>query len=285
MSTSAVQALSRAAQLREELRLCNAVYATRRSIKPTESLGPRPTLIYEPFGDQHGNFLDASYRAILRRPEWAKRLGKVHSSGRTHLPKAERRWCELDSSTSSDALLMNVFCYPGTLRRAAVTRLLGVEAGAEPVFGFRAGVAFANGHLDRTEVDMRLGRTLFEAKLTESDFQTAPLGLVEAYRDFHAVFDQPALPKVGARYASYQLIRNVLAAHVHACAFCVLHDERREDLREMWFSVMRAVKLHELRLRCQVLTWQELAAVLPPILQGFLAEKYGCRAQKGTPMR
>jgi hypothetical protein len=100
-----------------------------------------------------------------------------------------------------------------------------------------------------------------------------------------AVFDQPALPKVGARYSSYQLVRNVLAAQAHSCSFCVLLDERRPDLREMWFSVMRAVKLHELRLRCQVLTWQELAAVLPLILQGFLAEKYGCRAQKGTPMR
>jgi len=38
---------------------------------------------------------------------------------------------------------------------------------------------------------------------------------------------------------------------------------------------MKCVKLHELRLRCKVLTWQELAQVLPARLQAFLEEKYG----------
>ncbi len=30
-----------------------------------------------------------------------------------------------------------------------------------------------------------------------------------------------------AAYASYQLIRNVLAAYAEGCSFCVIHDERR----------------------------------------------------------
>jgi hypothetical protein len=38
---------------------------------------------------------------------------------------------------------------------------------------------------------------------------------------------------------------------------------------------MRAVRLVELRYRLKLLTWQELAAVLPDDLQQFLAAKYG----------
>lgn len=79
-------------------------------------------------------------------------------------------------------------------------------------------------------------------------------------------------------YAGYQLIRNVLAAHASDASFCVLHDERRPDLREQWFRVMAAVKTAELRVRLKVLTWQELAAVLPEDLQDFLETKYGIAA-------
>jgi hypothetical protein len=80
------------------------------------------------------------------------------------------------------------------------------------------------------------------------------------------------------RYASYQLIRNVLAAQAHDCAFCVLCDARRPDLLQAWYEVMRCVRQVELRLRCKVLTWQELAAVLPSAVQDFLEEKYGIAA-------
>jgi ABC-type nitrate/sulfonate/bicarbonate transport system substrate-binding protein len=76
-------------------------------------------------------------------------------------------------------------------------------------------------------------------------------------------------------YAGYQLIRNVLAAYAEGCSFCVLHDDRRPDLREAWFKVMAAVKLAELRVRLSVLAWQELAEYLPADLQEFLDWKYG----------
>ena len=46
-------------------------------------------------------------------------------------------------------------------------------------------------------------------------------------------------------YAGYQLIRNVLAAYAQGCSFCVIHDQRRPDLREAWFEVMAAVKSAE----------------------------------------
>ena len=57
-------------------------------------------------------------------------------------------------------------------------------------------------------------------------------------------------------------------------SFCVLADARRPDLMDAWHAVMRCVRDTELRTRCQVLTWQELSAVLPRPLQVFLAAKY-----------
>ena len=43
---------------------------------------------------------------------------------------------------SSDALLMNIFCTPGVVESAALRRL-GVEAEAQPVFGWKARVPLA----------------------------------------------------------------------------------------------------------------------------------------------
>jgi hypothetical protein len=232
---------------------------------------------------------------------------------------------------SSDALLMNVFCglfcalfcASGVAEAPAVRRALGIDGESAPVFGWKARVPLKSGRFDRTEVDMRWGGLLVEAKLTEGDFQVRAARIVEGYRDFDAVFDRERLPRVELRttrtraavefaaeftqeweepaaddeaarefqqgivarareaepaeaaYAGYQLIRNVLAAYAEGCSFCVLHDERRPDLREAWFAVMAAVKNAELRTRCKVLTWQELAALLPEELQDFLDCKYG----------
>ena len=47
------------------------------------------------------------------------------------------------------------------------------------------------------------------------------------------VIDKPRETVTG--YAGYQLIRNVLAAYAQEGSFCVIHDERRPDLREAWF--------------------------------------------------
>jgi hypothetical protein len=167
-----------------------------------------------------------------------------------------------------------------------------------------------------------------EAKLTEGDFQTRKAEVVEAYRDFEAVFDPELLPRVEAitarrksavefaeaysqewedtggfspdevgdaarefqaglvagaeaeapreaRYVSYQLIRNVLAANATQSSFCVICDERRPDLIEEWFDVMRAVRSAELRTRLKVVTWQEIAGMAPDELGEFLEAKYG----------
>ena len=334
-----------AGELRRELAARNREWAQG---KPhVESYGGDPVVVYCPYcstgedlpggarREQHGNFFEPAYRAILERPEWARRFNKVHAQGRA-LPRwvedPRRKWRELDSCMSSDALLMNVFCAPGA---SAVRQLLGVDGDGLPEFGWKAKVPLKSGLFDRTEVDMRWGAVLVEAKLTEGDFQTRKAEVVEAYRDFDAVFDRELLPRVEAitvrrknaaefaeaysqewedtgllspdevgeaarefqtglvagaqaeapreaRYVSYQLIRNVLAAYATGSSFCVICDARRPDLIEGWFDVMRAVRTAELRTRLKVVTWQEVAGLAPAALREFLESKYGI-AGAGSP--
>lgn len=328
-------------QLRLELGIRNQRYAQGRA--HVESYGNQPVIVYEPDGDIHGNFYPCAYKAIMATPEWARRFDKVHSQAARSLPKPQldpkRRWRELDSSMSSDALLMNVFCTPEVAASAKVRNLLGIDSADVPVFGWKARVPLLSGRFDRTEVDMRIGSLLVEAKLTEADFQMREARIVEAYRDLDAVFERGSLPRVELTtvrrreavefpeaysqefeslidatmpietanelranspsmcaaetfnaerpseggYMSYQLIRNVLAAYASGCSFCVLHDERRPDLREEWFRVMATVKSADMRARLKVLTWQELAAFLPRELQDFLDLKYGIVAPGKAP--
>jgi hypothetical protein len=194
------------------------------------------------------------------------------------LPKKDGKdslWRELDSSTSSDALLMNIFCYPRITWRSEVCGILGIEPGSQPEFGFRPRVPLLSGATERTEIDMKLGNLLFEAKLTEADFQVQRAELVEDYRDFREVFEHCQLRRSGEKYISYQLIRNVLAAHALGLEFCALLDARRPDLIAAWYRVVCCVRSADLRARCKVLTWQELAMFLPRALETFLGEKYG----------
>jgi len=128
---------------------------------------------------------------------------------------------------------------------------------------------------ERTEIDMKLGNMLFEAKLTEGDFQTQRAELVEQYRDFREIFECRRLPRVNKKYLSYQLIRNVLAAYALDLDFCTLIDARRPDLIEDWYSIVCCIQSATLRARCKVLTWQELFPCLTAGLQEFLSVKYG----------
>ncbi|MGE5204372.1 MAG: PGN_0703 family putative restriction endonuclease [Chlamydiota bacterium] len=263
--------------LRAQLSECGQKYAQTRGLAHQLSYGGVPSVLFEATDSQHGNFLPASYRAILGKPEWRRRLAKPHSQAKS-LPRTRRRWCELDSCNSSDALLMNIFCYPGVAADRQVLHLLGAEADGPPQFGYKARVPLHHGRFDRTEVDMRLGNLLVEAKLTEGDFQTRSKAVLAAYRDFADVFYRRQLPQNAKCYLSYQLIRNVLAAHATGFSFCVLADSRRPDLLEAWFQVMQAVRFAEMRVRCKVLTWQELVLVLPSRLRVFLQEKYAILA-------
>src|SRR5581483_7910802 len=157
--------------LRRELSQRNQIFAKRQNLAHQNSYGELPIACYVPSENEseHGNFLPETYRAIVRNPDWRRRLDKVHAQARTALPRSDRRWRELDSCTSSDALLMNVFCFPGSPTDRRLLDLLGVVGDPPLQFGFKARVPLANGKFDRTEVDLRMGDLLIEAKLTETD--------------------------------------------------------------------------------------------------------------------
>lgn len=275
-----------AAQLRQELIAQSHAYATKKALPHAMSYAEFPVVVYQPSecGQHHGNFISASYRAILSDPQWRRRLFKVHSQGRHCLPRKDGPWRELDSCVSSDALLMNIFCYPGVTKRPQVCSVLGTEADCIPEFGFLPRVPLLSGAVERTEIDMKLGDTLFEAKLTEGDFQVQRAELVEGYRDLAEVFETDRLRRAGTKYLSYQLVRNVLAAYALDLAFCTLLDARRPDLLEDWYSIVSSVRSSTLRSRCKVLTWQELTVSLPSGLQQFLDEKYGIRASRSIAL-
>ncbi len=261
------------AELRREISSRNLVLAEAMPHELT--IGEVPSILYRDLDGHHANFIAASYRRICASPEWRLRLNKCYTASKQVARPKDRRRRELDCANSSDALLMNIFCYPGVTRRRTVCQLLGIEPGAQPRFGVRTRMPCTGGLSDRTEIDMALGHLLVEAKLTESDFQRSRRALVDRYLDLDEVFETDELPASKDRYRHYQLIRGVLAAHHCERSFLLLCDSRRADLVEDWYSVVRAVRSCELRSRLAILTWQELAATLSPKLQKFLAAKYG----------
>lgn len=266
-----------ASDLRRELAQRNIRWALAGGYSHEVGLGTVPVVLYrEDERSRHGNFHATSYKNIRKQPLWMRRLAKVHTSAMRTLLSRDSSRRELDSSNSSDALLMNIFCHPETLNTSTMIALLGIEAGTEPIFGYRPGVPLRSGRRDGTEIDLKLGNLLIEAKLTEHDFQSAPLRLIERYRKLEEVFDLKRLEIVGETVRSYQLIRGALAAHASLDRrFCVLCDARRLDLIAAWQRIVMAVKPCELRSRLQLLTWQELAQALPAELREFLSEKFG----------
>ncbi len=240
------------------------------------TFGRVPSVLYAADDEGgHGNFLRASYRRIVADPLWAARLKKSYT-GVARVPRAGDRWRgELECSGSSDALLMNVFCFPGVLRKKPVCAHMGVDPGLRPSFGVRADLPMRNGEVDRTELDMALGDLLVEAKLTEGGFGRASRERLLRYLDVAQVFDLEELPQTGGQFTGYQIIRGVMAALEGESRYLVLLDARRFDLQEICFRVLRAARVAEASSRFRLLTWQELAHGLPRSLQAFLTERYG----------
>lgn len=262
--------------LRAELSLRALAFASARGIPFEGTDGQIPGVLFGPDDSgRHGNFHPLAYRRILSNPEWSRPLLKVHTAFKRSRVRANWQWKELDCAHSSDALLMSIFCHPGVMMSARVRTMLGIESEATPKFGFKPRTPLHRRRSDNTEIDMKIDQLLVEAKLTESDFQSATFDLISRYRDLETVFDLSGLPSRNGRYCSYQLIIGALAAYATGCSFCVLCDARRPDLIEAWYRVLQAVRICHLRCRLKLLTWQELAVALPIELERFLALKYG----------
>lgn len=267
-----------ASLLRREITARASAWAHKHGISSECSTGPSAAVLFcEDEDGRHGNFFPASYRRILATPSWRRRLEKTHSSAHRYLVNHDPSRRELDAATSSDALLMSVFCHPTAFAGASsLRRLLGTEAPEQLEFGYMPRIPLISHHVERTEVDLRIGDLLIEAKLTEGDFQTVRRTRMERYLDVHGVFATEQLPCSGDLLLHYQVLRGVLAAHAEAGRrYCLVCDARRPDLIDAWYAVMQAVRPVELRSRLTVVTWQEIARALPSTLQVWLSEKYG----------
>lgn len=266
-----------ATALRNELNDRAFRYATRHRLLYDATPGTNPSIVFgpeeTPEGPRHGNFLDASYRAVVADTAWSARLTKAHTAHRRVWPRAAWRWRELDAAASSDALLMNIFCYPGVLANPSLRAMLGIEPGVCAEFGYKPRIPLSSGRFDRTEIDLRLGSLLVEAKLTESSPGPTRRALLDRYPGFAEAFE----PRLEESIPGYQLHRGVLAALAEpgAARFCLLADARRPDLLEAWYAILATVRTGELRCRLQMLTWQEVATAVPDALRDFLEEKYG----------
>ena len=265
-------------RLREDLCARARSYAEQSRVEFYQSRGAAAVTLFPTLADGtgHGNFSAASFAAIQANPAWRSRLAKPHTRRRTALPAPHDSTAkEMDSCTSSDALAMNVFCYPSVVS-ADIAQLMGVPPGTTPAFGMPGLVPLLNDRTDATEVDMVLGDTSVEAKLTESTFTARPKAHVERYARLYETFEKDLLPTHGDDYQSYQLIRNVLAvASRRSARFVVLLDARRPDLLREWWVIHTAIRDGSLRARCAFVTWQELAAAAPLPLRSFLELKYG----------
>jgi hypothetical protein len=262
--------------LRAELGQRAARYARDHQLphEPSRPNGPA-TIFFWPFeaGSRHGNFHDQSYQGIQDRPEHLRRLAKPHPR-RAMLSHGLRAARELDSSNSSDALLMNVFCFPD-VDTAAVRALLGLRRWSQPAFGVEAHLARAPAGRP-TEIDLVLDDLTIEAKLTEKDFTACSRDVARGYRDLARTFDLAALPwNAAGQLESYQLVRNVMVAAARGGRFALLYDERRPDLLAHWERVRSAIASPALAAACLTATWQGLATGAPAELRAFLGEKYG----------
>ena len=108
--------------------LCRSAkdYAASHGLQVDESWAT--AIIFKTIAD---NFCPDSYQAISATSDWSERTRKPHSRVAGIL--------EMQSSNSSDALLMSIFCHPQLVAWKGVADLLGFVPSA-PVFGLKARV-------------------------------------------------------------------------------------------------------------------------------------------------
>ncbi|WP_338357517.1 PGN_0703 family putative restriction endonuclease [Yeosuana marina] len=208
------------------------------------------------------SFHPETYANICSNPEYNKRLNKSH-------PKA-KGYKEMQSSNSSDTLLMNIFAYPNTLENESLRNLLDVNKNDSIEFGWNP--EFEN-ETRKTEIDMKIGDTIFEAKLTEADFKKKHKKIVLAYEDVEQTLYLRNLAK-GENVLHYQLIRNLLTAKKYNFKFNLIIEASRIDLINAFNEVKSSIKDNALASRFNFLTWQEITEILGDDLKAYILQKY-----------
>ena len=216
-------------------------------------------------------FHPESYENILNNENWKARTAKNH-------PKVPGKK-EMQSSNSSDVLLMNIFCHPKIGKWAGVSKIIGFKPD-KIEFGSPGAVRLRNEKADETEIDLSLTGCLCEAKLTEQDFTKKQAEKVEEYAELENIFHREALPRTvsdsdHADYDNYQIIRNLLAAIQHERKHILFCDERRPDLVRRYMETVSCLREVQHRMNCRVIFWQEIVSVCGDSLREWIEEKYG----------
>lgn len=183
----------------------------------------------------------------------------------------------MQSSNSSDALLMNFFCHPKINTWKGAAKLFDTSSIADISFGVNPNLKWNNkSEKVPTEIDMQINDNVYcEAKLTEKDFTSKSIKTVKAYDDFDRVFNRYFLIQTKSEYLNYQLIRNILAVYKNERSFYLICDARRPDLIRSFYETVRCVRDNSLRNRCNFITWQDLTKVVgDKNFYKFLKEKY-----------
>lgn len=250
-------------ELKTEILDATVIYANKNSLAYRKYAS---AIIFNKIDD---NFYYKSFKNIINNSSWKSRLNKRH----TQVPGAY----EMQSSNSSDAILMNIFGHPDINKWQGLRRLLNMRDIFISGFGINPVVYKLNKPEPRpTEVDMLINNNVIcESKFTESDFTNKSKKEVEKYDHFDDIFYKSFLKGNNTEYENYQLIRNILALYGGYNRFILFCDERRPDLIIRFYDTVNCIKDISLRSRCNVYTWQQIASVVGKDLRQFLALKYG----------
>ena len=251
-----------ATKLRNEIKKSALQYTKKHNI--TEFTETDSAIIFNSSNiGYNANFLKPTFKEIETNEKWSKRLDKTH----TYFDDGTK---ELESSNSSDALLMNIFCHPSFQKWSGPSKYLNVK-NEEPTFGWNPEI---EAHNHPTEIDMKIGHTIFEAKLTEKDFTLKNKEKVlDIYPGIENLFELDDL-EVDDSIKHYQLLRNIYAAYKRKLNFMLLIDARRPDLIQYFIEVLKSIQDYELRKKCDLVTWQEVASTVGKDLKTFLKLKY-----------
>ncbi len=215
------------------------------------------------FDDISMSFFPETYGNICTNVDYKKRLDKPHSN----VPNFK----EMQSSNSSDALLMNFFAHPQIKEWKSVRDLLSINKSDNIEFGWNP--QFPNETNHKTEIDMKIGNSIFEAKLTEKDFTSKELQIVLGYSNVEKLIDLQSLTHDNV-VSNYQLIRNLLTAKQYDYRFNLLIDESRIDLIREFYKVKNAITDQQLGEKFNFITWQEISNCVGADLKQFITEKY-----------
>lgn len=230
------------------------------------------------FDEVKMNFIPESFNNIIKHSNWYKRTQKKLEK----YPKI----LEMQSSKSSDALLMNIFCYPDFINWEKPKKLLQINNYNCMKFGWNPEFSYEKKKFEYlkklgkenefhpSEIDLKIGDSIFEAKLTEKNFGEKEIEIIQKYDGFELVFDETILKKTDNKYINYQLIRNILVAQKYNYKFILLVDETRNDLIEYFETTKEAVKNSKLKERIYYKTWQCIIKECEDKLSNYISKRY-----------